>query len=358
MALYPRLIAPLLFKQDAETVHLRVAKLMESTGNMGLGRSLMRALYSPANSKDLEQVIWGKKFSHPIGLAAGFDKDARTYKALGAMGFSFVEIGTVTPKSQPGNPTPRLFRLKEDHALINRMGFNNEGVDAAAARLESRGNQLIGGNIGKNKVTPNEEAAQDYLIAFDKLFDKVDYFTVNVSSPNTPGLRALQDKEPLTNLLSLIQERNHAKATPKPILLKIAPDMEEGQLDDIVDVVNQTSLAGVVATNTTIDRSSLKTSKERIEEIGAGGLSGIPVRNRSTQVVQMLRNKLGNEPIIIGVGGIENGRDAIEKIVAGANLVQVYTGFIYQGPAMVKRCVTEMRHGLKTGHWAWPHQIK
>ena len=356
MSLYHRIVAPILFQQDAEKVHHRVAGLMErAEGNAPL-RRLIRSVYGPTEYAGLSQTIWGRKFDHPVGLAAGFDKDAKAYKTLSCMGFSFVEIGTVTPRAQAGNPKPRLFRLKEDKALINRMGFNNEGVEAAAQRLRSRGDHLVGGNIGKNKLTPNEEAIDDYLAGFDQLFDHVDYFTVNVSSPNTPGLRELQGREPLTRLLESLQERNRSRTRPKPVLLKIAPDLEEEALLEIVEVIRDAELDGVVATNTTTGRSGLSTSSEQIQQIGAGGLSGDPVRNRSTEVVGFLRRQLGQEAIIIGVGGVRNGRDAIEKIVAGANLVQVYTGFVYEGPAMVRRMLSEMDHGLKSGHWTWPHR--
>lgn len=356
MPLYQRIIAPILFRQDAEEVHHKVAGLMERAERNAPLRHLIRSVYGPSSCPELSQTIWGKKFDHPIGLAAGFDKDAKAYKTLSCMGFSFVEIGTVTPRAQEGNPKPRLFRLKEDKALINRMGFNNEGVGAAAQRLRSRGQHLVGGNIGKNKATTNEKAIEDYLAGFDQLFDHVDYFTVNVSSPNTPGLRELQGREPLTRLLDALQERNRAKTQSKPVLLKIAPDLEEDALHEIVEVIRDAQLEGVVATNTTIGRSGLSASSAHIEQIGAGGLSGDPVRRRSTEVVGFLRSQLGKEAVIIGVGGVRNGRDAIEKIVAGANLVQVYTGFVYEGPAMVKRMLREMDHGLKSGHWTWPHR--
>lgn len=358
MAMYPRLIAPILFKRDPESIHHTISNWMERVGANSFGRSLLKLFYGPSVSKDLSQTIWGIHFPHPIGMAAGFDKDARTYKALHSLGFCFVEIGTVTPKPQEGNPKPRLFRLKEDSALINRMGFNNEGLEATVNRLRSERKGIVGGNIGKNKVTPNKQAIDDYLKGFEALFEHVDYFTVNVSSPNTPGLRELQDKEPLLQLLSSLQKVNQQKAKPLPIMLKIAPDMSNEQLLDVAAVVKETALAGVVATNTTIDRTGLKTSAKEIEEIGAGGLSGRPLKTRSNEVISILRKALGSEAIIIGVGGVETGRDAIEKIVAGANLVQVYTGFVYQGPAMVKRCLSEMEHGLKTGHWTWPHRRK
>ena len=280
----------------------------------------------------------GLKFENPVGLAAGFDKDGKYYRQMAALGFGFIEIGTVTPKPQGGNPQPRLFRLPKDKALINRMGFNNEGVDAMVERLKGKRPKgvIIGGNIGKNKVTPNEEAVNDYAICFEKLFDLVDYFVVNVSSPNTPGLRELQDKEPLTKLLSHLQKLNNQKPAQKPILLKIAPDLTNEQLDDIIDIVKDTKLEGVIATNTTIAREPLTTSKETIESIGNGGLSGAPLKQRSTEVIRYLYEKSGKQLFIIGVGGIDNPDEAIEKLNAGASLVQIYSGMVYYGPGLVK----------------------
>jgi len=284
----------------------------------------------------------GLNFPNVVGLAAGFDKDGKHIPGLACLGFGFIEVGTVTPIAQEGNPAPRLFRLPQDKALINRMGFNNEGLDALAERLKALRQKgvpnrlVIGGNIGKNKVTPNESAANDYLICFDKLFPWVDYFVVNVSSPNTPGLRELQEKEPLTRLLNLLQDKNRAQESPKPILLKIAPDLSDSQLDDIADIVRTTGLAGVIATNTTISRAALSTPESQIEAIGMGGLSGVPVRARSTEVIRYLREKMGKEAVIIGVGGIDSAASAQEKLDAGADLVQVYTGLVYEGPGLVK----------------------
>lgn len=253
------------------------------------------------------------------------------------LGFGFIEVGTVTPKGQPGNPQPRMFRLPKDKGLINRMGFNSEGVEALVERLKNRPkNLIIGGNIGKNKDTPNEKATDDYVICFEALFPYVDYFVVNVSSPNTPDLRALQDKEPLTRLLSRLQELNLKKSAPKPILLKIAPDLNNDQLNDIIEIVGETKIAGIIATNTTISREGLNESKERIEAIGAGGLSGEPVRQRSTEVIRYLSKKTNGKLTIIGVGGISSAEDAIEKLDAGAALIQIYTGLIYEGPALIK----------------------
>ena len=280
----------------------------------------------------LEREVFGLKFKNPVGLAAGFDKDAKLYKELSNLGFGFVEIGTLTPKPQPGNEKQRLFRLKEDQAIINRMGFNNEGVQAAVESLKSNPGVLIGGNIGKNKVTPNEKAGEDYKICFEALYDYVDYFVVNVSSPNTPNLRELQDKAPLTELLNSLQQLNSAKPKQKPILLKIAPDLTEAQLLDIIEIVQTTGIAGLIATNTTISREGLQSPHK--DEMG--GLSGKPLKNRSTEVIRFLSEKSGNAFPIIGVGGIHSADDAVEKLKAGASLVQLYTGFIYEGPGLIK----------------------
>src|SRR5690606_13277200 len=273
---------------------------------------------------------------NPIGLAAGFDKNAEYVEELAALGFGFIEIGTVTPRPQPGNERPRLFRLVNDRALINRMGFNNQGVDVAATRLgqlKNRKNLIIGGNIGKNKLTPNEEAVSDYIKCFDALFDVVDYFVVNVSSPNTPGLLALQEKEPLMRILNALQQRNRKGDVTRPILLKIAPDLSDYQLDDIIDIVQDTGIAGVIATNTTITRDGLGDGHLALE---TGGLSGRPLAQRATEVIKYLSSKSGRAFPIIGVGGIHTPEDAVEKLSAGASLVQLYTGFIYEGPGLIK----------------------
>ncbi|MEJ7658393.1 MAG: quinone-dependent dihydroorotate dehydrogenase [Hymenobacter sp.] len=283
--------------------------------------------------------VFGLKFPNPVGLAAGFDKNAVLTDELATLGFGFVEIGTVTPRPQPGNPAPRLFRLPQDAALINRMGFNNDGAAAVAARLAGRQNRqlIIGGNIGKNKDTPNERAADDYVAAFEALADVVDYFVVNVSSPNTPGLRELQDKKPLISLLQQVQARNLARPTPRPLLLKIAPDLTDAQLDDILEIARETRLSGLVATNTTISRDGLTTPTPTVAGYGAGGLSGRPLRARATEVIAYLHQKSRGELPIIGAGGIHSAQDALEKLAAGAALVQLYTGFIYEGPGLVKR---------------------
>lgn len=288
--------------------------------------------------KSLERQLFGLTFPNPVGLAAGFDKNASMYEDLSAFGFGFIEIGTVTPKAQPGNDQPRLFRLVDDEAIINRMGFNNDGVTIIAERLKHRNsNLIIGGNIGKNKITPNEQAIDDYLICFNALYDVVDYFVVNVSSPNTPNLRDLQEKEPLKELLNRLMMENKTKLKSKPILLKIAPDLTDSQLDDIIEIVAETKIDGVIATNTTISRSNLNTSKNKVEEIGMGGLSGKPLTKRSTEVIRYLSEKSNKTFPIIGVGGIHSVEDAMEKFNAGASLIQLYTGFIYEGPGLIKK---------------------
>jgi len=300
-------------------------------------RFLLKRSYQK-KSASLHRKLWGIDFPNPVGLAAGFDKDAKHIDALACLGFGFIEIGTLTPKAQDGNPAPRLFRLPTDKALINRMGFNNGGVDAAVLRLQQRKERIIiGGNIGKNKITPNEEAYKDYEYNVKALHAVVDYFVVNVSSPNTPGLRELQEKAPLMDLLHKVQAVNKALPNPKPVLLKIAPDLTDTQLDDIIEIVVATQIDGIVATNTTIDRSQLQTPATEVEAIGAGGLSGKPVTARSTEVIRYIHQKTNGTIPMIAVGGIFTAADAIEKLNAGASLVQVYTGFIYEGPGMVKR---------------------
>lgn len=335
--MYKLLIKPLLFRSDPEKIHYKVFDWIKLMLNNKATKSIFRKRFILKNNV-LEKRIFGINFPNPVGLAAGFDKDAKLYEELACLGFGFIEVGTVTPKPQEGNAKPKLFRLPQDEALINRMGFNNAGVDVMVERLKNRDKRIIiGGNIGKNKVTPNEEALNDYRICFEKLFDYVDYFVVNVSSPNTPNLRALQEKEPLTNLLQTLQNDNAKKEKRKPILLKIAPDLTNEQLNDIIEIIIETKLDGVIATNTTIDRSMLKTSGDVVEVIGAGGLSGSPVRKRSTEVVRYLSENSKKAFPIVAVGGIYTTEDAIEKLEAGADLLQVYTGFIYEGPGMVKK---------------------
>lgn len=330
-------IKKILFGFPPERIHYGVMRGLKVVNALPFGKNLLDACCRPKNT-GLERKLWGLTFANPVGLAAGFDKDARFIDELSHLGFGFVEIGTVTPLPQPGNDQPRLFRLPEDEALVNRMGFNNEGVRAAAKRLQKRrSNIIVGGNIGKNKLTPNEEAVSDYEKCFHALFDVVDYFVVNVSSPNTPGLRALQEKEPLKQLLHHLQMLNNQKQQPRPILLKIAPDLTNEQLDDIIEIVRETELAGLVATNTTISREGLQTPAAELEKIGAGGLSGRPVRERATEVIRYIHRKSGGTIPIIAVGGIFTAADAQEKLDAGASLVQVYTGFIYEGPTIVKK---------------------
>jgi len=344
--MYKLLIRPLLFCFDPEKVHHFTFGLVRLLNKIPLIPNLIRSIYV-VNDKRLERNLFGLTFKNPVGLAAGFDKDAKLFNELSNFGFGFIEIGTLTPKSQEGNPKKRLFRLQSDSAIINRMGFNNGGVLEAVERLKhnpstsfrqaqcktlkARG-VLIGGNIGKNKATPNEEAVEDYKTCFEALFNHVDYFVVNVSSPNTPNLRALQDKEPLTNLLKDLQITNLKKQNPKPILLKIAPDLTNEQLQDIIDIVAETKIDGVIATNTTISREGLQSENKK----ETGGLSGKPLTNRSTEVIRFLAEKSNKAFPIIGVGGIHSVKDALEKLDAGADLIQIYTGFIYEGPKLVK----------------------
>lgn len=336
--MYKKIIFPLLCKFDPEEIHNFVFSFIKIIFRIPGVRFIVQKIYN-LEDKKLERTVFGFRFKNPVGLAAGLDKGAILFEELACFGFGFIEIGTVTPLPQSGNDRPRLFRLKMDEALINRMGFNGEGVKMVVERLKKRNNFkiIIGGNIGKNKITSNEEAIADYEICFKELFPWVDYFVVNVSSPNTPGLRALQDKEPLTKLLRRLQELNWQKENPKPILLKIAPDLTNGQLDDIIEIIKEIKLDGIVATNTTVERGELKTSPEEIEKIGMGGLSGKPLAKRSTAVVRYLADKSGHAFPIIAVGGIHSAADAIEKIKAGATLVQIYTGFIYEGPGLIKK---------------------
>lgn len=336
--MYKLLIRPIFFWFDPEEIHYFTFSLIRTLSKIPGFPALFRSLYE-VNDKRLEREVFGLKFKNPVGLAAGFDKDAKLYQELSDFGFGFIEIGTLTLRPQDGNPKKRLFRLREDSAIINRMGFNNGGVHEAAMRLEKNKGVLIGGNIGKNKTTPNEDAYNDYENCFEALYHYVDYFVVNVSSPNTPNLRELQDKEPLKQLLSRLQRHNeifdkiHNKSNiSKPILLKIAPDLTDSQLLDIIDIVNETKIAGVIATNTTISRDGLQ-SQNKTE---TGGLSGKPLAKRSTEVIRFLSEKSNKSFPIIGVGGIHSAEDAMEKLEAGASLIQLYTGFIYEGPKLVK----------------------
>jgi dihydroorotate dehydrogenase len=336
-----QLIKPLLFLFDPENVHYFVTHNLKRFNRFPGGARLSRLLWAVQDER-LERNVFGLNFKNPVGLAAGFDKNAELISEMADMGFGFVEVGTVTPLPQPGNLKPRMFRLPADGALINRMGFNNLGADVAAERIaayrrnakKSQRGLIIGGNIGKNKITPNEDAVNDYIKCFDRLFDVVDYFVVNVSSPNTPGLRALQEKEPLMKILNTLQQRNSKNGISRPILLKIAPDLTNEQLDDIVEIVQETGIAGVIATNTTVIRDGLKSDKLSNE---TGGLSGKPLTKRSTEVISYLSKQSKGSFAIIGVGGIHSPEDALEKLKAGASLVQLYTGFIYEGPGLIKR---------------------
>lgn len=334
--MYP-LLKWFLFRFDPEKVHYFTFKLLRFWLAVPFVKPLWKKRFC-LNNEMLKTEVAGITFPNPVGLAAGFDKNAIAINQLAACGFGFVEIGTVTPLPQDGNPKPRLFRLVQDEAVINRMGFNNDGMEVIVERLKAiQPECVVGGNIGKNKITPNEEATSDYLKAYNALEPHVDYFVVNVSSPNTPNLRELQDKKPLTDLLQTLMDRKSELVSSKPIFLKIAPDVTDGQLDDIVEIIQKTGIAGVIATNTTIDRSGLKTDAKRVEEIGAGGVSGKPVTKRSTEVIRYLATKSGGSFPIIGVGGIHSAEDALEKLEAGASLVQIYTGFIYEGPGLVKK---------------------
>ena len=337
-----RLLKFFLFRIDPEKAHyITMWWFMAALKILGV-KALFKGIYR-TEDPSLERTIAGMKFSNPVGLAAGFDKNGLFLNAMATLGFSHIEVGTITPKPQEGNPKPRLFRLIKSRALINRMGFNNDGVEVLAQRLKQKrtAGLIVGANIGKNKITPNEEAVNDYLTCFTTLYDLVDYFTVNVSSPNTPGLRSLQEKEPLTRLLSTLQEHN---LKSKPVFLKIAPDLTEQQLDEIVEIIIDTKLTGVIATNTTITRDGLKESSEVVESIGAGGLSGAPILNKSVSVVRYLKEKSNGQFVIIGVGGIEDYSSARHHLDAGADLIQVYSGFIYTGPGLVKSILRGLMH--------------
>lgn len=332
-----QLFRSILFRFDAEKVHYFVVGLLKLIVKFPPSRWIFRSMYHVEHPV-LEREFIGLKFPNPVGLAAGFDKNAKFFDEMESCGFGFIEIGTVTPLAQPGNDLPRLFRLKKDEAILNRMGFNNDGVQEALKHLKARKNRklIIGGNIGKNKWTPNEEALNDYVICFEALFDEVDYFAVNVSSPNTPNLRALQDKGPLMELLSTLQQKNEAKANPKPILLKIAPDLTNEQLDEIIEIVQETKIAGLIATNTTISREGLQTPSAEVEALGAGGISGKPLSKRSTEVIRYIHTKSNGSIPMMAVGGIHSAKDALDKLDAGATLVQLYSGFIYEGPGLIK----------------------
>ncbi|MCO6498901.1 MAG: quinone-dependent dihydroorotate dehydrogenase [Vicingus serpentipes] len=334
--MYKYLIKPLLFAMQPEKAHYFATGCLSFLSSIPGVPSLIRAIYDYQHPT-LKRELFGLTFPNPVGLAAGFDKDARWFNELANLGFGFIEVGTLTPKGQIGNPQPRLFRIPEDEGLINRMGFNNLGAEDAIKRLKNRKtNIIIGGNIGKNTVTSNDDALADYVFNFNTLHDYVDYFVVNVSCPNVKDLTKLQDTPFLLNLLGDLKHINTTKNHPKPILLKIAPDLNNSQLDEVIDIVAQTNIDGIIATNTTTSREGLKTNSDAIEQIGNGGLSGKPVTKRATEVIRYLSEKSNKAFPIIGVGGIHTPEDAIEKLEAGADLVQIYTGFIYEGPGLIK----------------------
>ncbi|MGB1104117.1 MAG: quinone-dependent dihydroorotate dehydrogenase [Crocinitomicaceae bacterium] len=334
--MYKFLIRPILFLFDPERIHYFTFGVIRLSAKITGVRAIRRAIYS-VNDQGLEQEVFGLKFKNPVGMAAGFDKNALILDELQDFGFGFVEIGTVTPEPQIGNPKKRLFRLKADQGLINRMGFNNDGVDVIAERLKkTNANIVIGGNIGKNTATLNEESVPDFVRNFETLHPYVDYFVVNVSCPNVGDTAKLQDKDFLVGLLSTLKELNQKQSVPRPILLKIAPDLNNVQLDEVVEIVQDSKIDGVIASNTSIDRSGLITSEAELKAIGNGGLSGKPVRDKSTKVIRHIHEKSKGAFPIIGVGGIHSPADAIEKLEAGATLVQVYTGFVYEGPGLIK----------------------
>ncbi|WP_452222487.1 quinone-dependent dihydroorotate dehydrogenase [Lacinutrix salivirga] len=335
--MYKLLLRPLFFLFDPEKIHHFTFSLIKFTSKIPGIPSLFRSIYVVEDER-LTRKIFGLTFKNPVGLAAGFDKNAVLYNELENFGFGFIEIGTVTPKAQEGNPKQRLFRLKEDQGIINRMGFNNEGLEAAIAQLKQKKCKLIiGGNIGKNTQTKPEDYTKDYLECFNALHPFVDYFVLNVSCPNVGSHAKLNDKDYLLELIRAVQQANKTFNIQRPILLKIAPDLNNGQLDEIIELVAETNLDGVIASNTSTNRAGLKTSEQRLTTIGNGGLSGQPIKEKSTQVIKYLANNSNKAFPIIGVGGIHSAQDALDKIEAGADLVQIYTGFIYEGPKLIKK---------------------
>jgi len=345
----------LLFLFPPEFVHHFSMSVLNGISSTSPGRTLLRKAFS-VDDASFTKNFAGILFKNPVGIAAGFDKNALYLQSLETIGFGFVEIGTVTPLAQKGNPKPRLFRLKKDGALINRMGFNNDGVDKVTERLKKwkektpdSGNGMlrIGGNIGKNKITPNENAWQDYVICFEKLFPWVDYFVVNVSSPNTPGLRELQEKEALRSILTKLQDLNKKQKIQKPLFLKIAPDLTHSQLDDVIELAEEIKLDGLVVSNTTISREGLHSSANELERIGGGGLSGDPLKKKSTEFIQYIGQKTNHLIPIIGSGGIRSAGDVKEKMQAGAGLIQIWTGFIYEGPGLVREILNAKSPKLK-----------
>jgi dihydroorotate dehydrogenase len=336
--MYRFLIRPVLFLFPPETIHNLLISFLHIVFKFPGLLPLVKRFYM-VKHRSLEREFLGMTFSNPVGLAAGFDKNAGVYREFHAFGFSFIEIGTVTPVGQPGNEKPRSFRIRKDRGLINRMGFNNQGAQAAAARLALRRPKelILGGNIGKNTQTPNERAADDYEAVFNAIYDGVDYFVVNVSCPNISDLRKLQDQESLEKILSRIMQVRSQKGVMKPVLLKISPDLNEKQLDETLEIVNRLKIDGIVATNTTVSREGLKTPVEKIRAIGKGGMSGAPITERSLEVVRYIHRNSGGKLPIIAVGGIMSVEDALNMLDAGATLIQLYTGFIYEGPALAKR---------------------
>jgi dihydroorotate dehydrogenase len=335
--MYKSIIRPLLFLLQPESIHALIVIILKIGFKIPGISFLVRKMYVIKNER-LKTSFLGLEFDNPIGFAAGFDKNAEVYNQFSNFGFSFIEIGTVTPIAQPGNPKPRSFRIPIDSGLINRMGFNNKGVDFAVEKLKNKKHKVIvGGNIGKNTATANNDALNDYIVCFEKLYDHADYFVVNLSCPNIKDLRKLQDKDSTINILNKLTAIRAEKSLRKPILLKISPDLNNSQLDDVVETFKLTGIDGVVATNTTISRENLLTDTKRVEEIANGGLSGKPLTKRSTEIIQYLTVKSNGTIPIIGVGGIMTVQDAIDKLNAGATLIQVYTGFIYEGPGFVKQ---------------------
>ena len=335
--MYKIIFKQLLFLFEPETVHYKILSFLKFSHRIPFISVLLRTFFMPEN--DVNPVeVFGLRFKNRIGLAAGYDKNAEAIDALSNFGFSHIEIGAVTPRPQTGNPKPRLFRLPDDKALINRMGFNNKGVENAIINLKKRRSDIIiGANIGKNTDTPNDKANDDYILLFNELHDYVDYFTVNVSCPNIKDLKELQDKDSLLELLSELKKINATKDHPKPILLKISPDLTWDQLDDTLYIIQQTNIDGIVAVNTTAQRYNLSYNQEEIGIIGNGGLSGLPLKDRSTEMIRYIHQKTQGKLPIIGVGGIMNKADVQEKLEAGASLVQVFTGFVYEGPGLVRK---------------------
>ena len=335
--MYKLLVRPLLFSFDPEWVHYFTLNALRLLNKIPFSSWLFRKIYSYQNSS-LEKELFGIKFKNPVGLAAGFDKNGKYIKEMSNLGFGFIEIGTITPKPQPGNPKKRLFRVQNDLAIINRLGINNDGNILCAERLKKNNSDVvIGGNIGKNTTTSNEKADTDYIQNFKILHQYVDYFVLNVSCPNVSNFTKLQDVEFLKKLIPQLKKINSTKPKKKPILIKISPDLNQDQLDETIDLILSENLDGIIATNTTTSRNNLKTSKSKIEKIGNGGLSGEPLKNKSTEVIRYISKKTNGNLPIIGVGGIMNPKDALDKIKAGADLIQLYTGFIYEGPSIVKK---------------------